>query len=553
MKNKNSIKTKIGILIICVFLAIVLLTVCVVSGLKKIDENNRKISEATELYATALESEKGHYVWVENLGSSLNFDTEFTGSKDDTSCVLGKWLYSGKDSGNEEIEQLRKEMKSIHKEIHASAEEALTLKQRNESAAEDLYVNTIKANITQLVAKLDKVIEIEQKMIDEAKVELKHTIRNTFIIISIAILLIVLICIILITYVTKGVINPLILITDDSKKLAEGNLNFQIDIQSDNEVGELASALNTSVSELASYIRTIQQSMQKLAEGDLSIEYQDAFKGEFSLIQQSILSLTNSLNEAFGKIQNASLTVKSASEQMTANTQILAQGSTEQASTSDGLVTTLSTISQQVKDTASVTESAKLQANAVGEEMMDSNRKMEELVVAMKEMNQHSKEIEKIIHTIEDISFQTNILALNAAVEAARAGEAGKGFAVVADEVRNLASRSAQASNDTAALITSSITAIEKGVHIANETAENLENTVKNSREFTKTISNISDIASEEAISIAEVTEGVSQIASVISSNSATLEESAASSQEMSTVAKRLDSLVREFKLNSSK
>lgn len=551
MKNKNSVKTKIGILIIVVFLAIILLTVCVVSGLGKIENNNKEISKATQLYATALESEKGHYSWVENLGSALNFGTEFTGSKDDTSCVLGKWLYSGENSGNEKVEQLREEMKGLHKEIHASAEEALNLKKKNEAAVGDLYVNTIKGNIAQLVEKLDSVIEIEQGMIAEAKAEMDRTVRNTFIIVSIAILLIIVICVILITYVTKGVINPLILITADSKKLAEGDLSFQIDFQSDNEVGELAGALNTSVSELASYVRTIQQSMEKLAEGDLNIEYQDAFKGEFSLIQKSILSLVESLNNAFGKIQDASFSVKGASEQLTGNTHLLAQGSTEQASTSEGLASTLNEISQQVKETASVAEDAKLQADHVSEEMLDSNRKMEELVLAMKEMNQHSKEIEKIIHTIEDISFQTNILALNAAVEAARAGEAGKGFAVVADEVRSLASRSAQASQDTAALINSSITAIEKGVNIANETAENLETTVEHAREFTRTIGNISDIASEEAVSIATVTEGVSQIASVINSNSATLEESAASSQEMSTVAKRLDGLVREFKLRS--
>lgn len=553
MKNKNSIKTKIGFLIIVVFLAIVLLTICIASGLGKIKENNKQISNATDLYATALESEKGHYSWVENLGSALNFGTEFTGSKDDTSCVLGKWLYSETSSGNKKVEQLKKEMKDLHKEIHASAEEALNLKKRDKAAAADLYVNTIKVNIAQLVEKLDRVIEIEQEMIAEAKVELDHTIRNTYIIVSIAILLIIVICIIMITYVTKGVINPLILITEDSKKLAEGDLSFQIDVQSDNEVGELANALNTSVSELASYVRIIQQSMEKLAARDLNVEYQDAFKGEFSLIQQSIHSLINSLNGAFGKIQDASFSVKGAAEQLTSNTHLLAQGSTEQASTSEGLASTLNEISQQVKETASAAEDAKLQADHVSEEMLDSNRKMEELVLAMEEMTQSSKEIEKIIHTIEDISFQTNILALNAAVEAARAGEAGKGFAVVADEVRSLASRSAQASQDTAALITSSIAAIEKGVLIVNETAENLENTVERSREFTRTIGNISDIASEEAVSIATVTEGVSQIASVINSNSATLEESAASSQEMSTVAKRLDDLVREFKLRPSR
>ena len=549
MKKTDSIKVRVGILVIGVFLAIVLLAVCIIGGLGKIRNSNKKISNAIVLHTTALESEKGHYAWVENLGSALSFGTEFTGSKDDTSCVLGKWLYSEKNSGSEEVEKMKEEIKRLHKEIHESADEALLLNETDKKAAEDMYVNTIKSNITQLVNKLDNIITIGQEMTDSAEKELASAIRTTFIVVSVAFLLIVAFCLLLIIYVTKGVINPLILITENSKKLAEGNLNFQIDIQSNNEVGELAQSLNTSVSELASYVRTIQQSMEKLAQGDLCVECTDQFKGEFSLIQQSVCSLTNSLKKAFLKIQNTSHAVKNASEQLSNNTQMFAQGSTEQASTSEELSEKLSQISHQVKESASVAENAKVQANVVREEMSDSSEKVEELVDAMEEMNRHSKEIEKIIHTIEDIAFQTNILALNAAVEAARAGEAGKGFAVVADEVRSLASRSAQASKDTAVLITSSIGAIENGVRIANDTAGILENTVKNTNEVTKIISDISDIAAEEAVSIESVSEGIAQIASVINSNSATVEESAASTQEMSTMASELNDLVGEFKL----
>ena len=338
---------------------------------------------------------------MENLGSALSFGTEFTGSKDDTSCVLGKWLYSEKSYENEEAEQIKEEMKSLHKEIHESAEEVLSLNEKDKEAAHDMYVNTIKTNIAELVKRLHRIIEIGQEMTDSAEVEMTRAIRSTFIIVSIAIALIVLICLLLIVYVTKGVINPLILITENSKKLAEGNLNFQIDIQSNNEVRELAQSLNTSVSELGFYVRTIQQSMKRLAQGDLCVESTEQFRGEFSLIQQSICSLTDSLKKAFLKIQNTSHAVKNASEQLANNTQMFAQGATEQASTSDELSGKLSQISQQVKESASVAENAKVKANVVQEEMSDSSKKMEELVDAMGQMNQQSKEIEKIIHTIE--------------------------------------------------------------------------------------------------------------------------------------------------------
>lgn len=549
MKKKDSIKRKIGILVIGVFLAIILLTVFVTSGLTKINNCNEKINSSVTMHTTALESEKGHYSWVENLGSALSFGTEFTGSREDTSCVLGKWLYGEDTSNNEEIRQLREEMLPLHKAIHESAEEALALQQYDPAAAVDLYVNTIKVNIASLVEKLDQVIVISQEMVDTSEAELKSAIRSTFIFVSIAILAIIVICVILISYITKGVINPLVMITENSKKLAEGELDFQIDIHSENEVGVLAKALNESVSELALYVKTIQKAMEKLASKDLNVYQETNFKGEFVRIQEAILSFVNSLNQAFMQIQGACQTVKRSSSQLSDNTQAFAQGATEQASTSQELAATISEISQQVKNSAVVAENAKERAAIVGEEMTKSNEKMGELVDAMDQMSHRSKEIEKIIHTIEDIAFQTNILALNAAVEAARAGEAGKGFAVVADEVRSLASRSAEASKNTAVLITGSMESIENGVRIANETAEILLHTVEAAKEVTETISNISNIASEEAQAIETVTQGISQIADVIQSNSASIQESAASSQEMSDMANTLNDLLTEFQL----
>ena len=240
-----------------------------------------------------------------------------------------------------------------------------------------------------------------------------------------------------------------------------------------------------------------------------------------------------------------------ASNQLSVSAQTLSQGTTEQASVVQELAAQICTISEEVKHTAGGALEVRSQTHQAGKEVILCNQKMQNLVEAMERIQTSSQEIEKILKTIDDIAFQTNILALNAAVEAARAGSAGKGFAVVAEEVRDLAGKSAQAAKNTSELIANSTDAVHTGTEIAQNTAEVLTGVVSSIQSVVDAIDHIAVISNEQSESVEQVSEGINQISVVVQNNSSTAEEGAAASEQLSAEAVCLKELVEQFTLAS--
>lgn len=400
----------------------------------------------------------------------------------------------------------------------------------------------------------ENLIQIDAEATRNADSDYSRSAKNeqgsTLLLITISVIALV-VTVFLATNITKSLTKPIAEIEQAASDMSEGNLNVSVSYQSKDELGSLSEKVRILTRRLNAIINDEDYLLGQMADGNFNVFTKDEsqYVGDFRSLLLSMRKIKISLSDVLRQINQSSDQVSSGSEQVSSGAQALSQGATEQASSVEELAATINEISGQVRSNAANAADASQKATETGKQIMESNEQMQQMIEAMQQISASSSEIGKIIKTIEDIAFQTNILALNAAVEAARAGEAGKGFAVVADEVRNLASKSAEASQNTATLIETSIRAVENGTKLADGTAQSLLTSVESAKIVAATVDKISQASKEQALSIEQVTQGVDQISSVVQTNSATAEESAAASEELSGQAQMLKNLVSRFVL----
>lgn len=380
----------------------------------------------------------------------------------------------------------------------------------------------------------------------------EHTgnIYNSIIIGSIVAAICFVLSVLLIIAIVKKIIKPVKQCSDQIVTLSHGDLHqppLDFGNNIDKEISQLSESTNLISKNINEVITDINNMLESLGKGDLTYKPADVYFGDFAPLKDSYEHIMISLNKIMNNINKAGQLVATGSQQVADAAGNLSGGATKQAASVEELSASLNEVAEKVnRNAARATDAADNSAKATS--LVESgNEQMNGLLDAMREIDDTSKEIAKIIRTIDDISFQTNILALNAAVEAARAGEAGKGFAVVADEVRNLAGKVADAASTTTELIKNSIKAVENGTKIANQTAETLKEIVTTTTETTGLVSDISTACAQQAEAIEQITVGVDQISSVVQTNSATSEECAAFAQELSVQANVLDDMVSKF------
>jgi len=348
----------------------------------------------------------------------------------------------------------------------------------------------------------------------------------------------------------KRIIVPLNAINGKILDMEQGKLSGDaIEVHTGDELETLADAVNSMTAYTNTIIKDIESVSAKLAAEDLTAEPAADYIGDYAPIKSALYGIINSTSDVIRQIGASSKLVSDGSSKMSDNSTTLSQAATEQAATVEELNASIVEISSNISANADSAGKAKVLADDCMKIVNEGNVKMTDMLHAMEEINETSSQIANIIKTIEDISFQTNILSLNASIEAARAGEAGKGFAVVAGEVGQLAGKTAEAAKNTTALIKTSLTAVENGTVMANETAKMLSKIVSETDDTAKVIDKIAAASQEQADSVKQILVGMDQISTSVQMTSGSSAECAASAEELSGQAKVLLDLVQRFQI----
>jgi len=341
----------------------------------------------------------------------------------------------------------------------------------------------------------------------------------------------------------RGIDKSLSQLSKVAKEISLGHVDVEMVKYNNDEFGDL-------IDEYARVIENIRYQakvVEELAKGNLTITVTP--KSPEDLLGNSLKKLTEDNFRTLSNISDAGSQIKASSSQVASASQVLAQGSAEQASAIEQITASINEIADKTRQNAEQASSAATLTEQAIEDVKTGNQQMQNMMVAMQEINESSNSISKIIKSIDDIAYQTNILALNAAVEAARAGESGRGFAVVAEEVRSLAAKSAEAAKETSDLIEDSIGKVNAGSRIMDTVVKAMEEISNVVRESETIIGSIADSSSYQATAVAEIEQAIEQVSQVVQTDSATSQECAAASAELSNQASRMREMLSIYNL----
>lgn len=563
MKNLK-IRTKLLTLVLCMLAGLIAIGFVSLNFMSNINEGTTEISEnwmpsviaSEELNTLTSDYRINEYAHIvsQDEAAMKEFENVLTSTRQHIEQQLNEYS-ADLATGATDENLILKAKDGWNKYLQIHDQMIILSREYKTDEAMELVLGESTTLFNEVSATFKELVEFNKNGSDQASIDGNNLYASAQKLMFGAIALISIITILGSVYIILSITKPVAEIDDVARKIADGNLNEAITYTSKDELGMLSANFNKTVTRLREYVNYIDEIsnvLNRIANGNLVFELTYDYAGEFAKVKDSMNLISDSLNNTLGQINQSADQVAAGSDQVSSGAQALSQGATEQASSVEELAATINEISGHVKENADNAKLANQQAIETADELEQGKHQMVSMTEAMDKIDKSSSEIGKIIKTIEDIAFQTNILALNAAVEAARAGEAGKGFSVVADEVRNLASKSAEASKNTASLIEATIHAVQDGTTIADATASSLDRIIASSEKSSQLVNAISKASQEQASSIIQVTQGIDQISSVVQTNSATAEESAAASEELSGQAQVLKDLISQFKLKNT-
>lgn len=429
---------------------------------------------------------------------------------------------------------------------------AIAAIQRGDLAAGQSFVFGFQyeTTIEKMNKQTDELIDIIIARLDQKSISIQQTqgIILFFFLGSFAVLIWQILTII--KFARQELLQPIEKVSVQMGYLSQGDFGKELDMYEDeSEVGRMVAAITAMKKNMHDMISEISEVLGQMGDGVYTVTPNQEYVGEFVEIKESLVLISEKMRETFRTLRGVSEQIDGGAEQLAHAAQDLAEGSTIQAGQVSELVQIIEDMAKSMENNAAAAKESVQISEEAGRTLMVGNQKMEDLKVAISEISKCSEQISTIISTIEDIASQTNLLSLNAAIEAARAGDAGRGFAVVAEQVKKLAEESSAAAGRTTALIQTTIDAVDKGIAIADATAESITDVMENARHASEKMAQISELLEKDVDNVHVLNENVMAVSGVVDNNSATSEETAAVSQEQKAQVETMVSLMKQFEI----
>ncbi len=387
-------------------------------------------------------------------------------------------------------------------------------------------------------------------VIQVPKADYNHLINKAMLVAVLCTFAVLVISILLVLKLARSISRPVKSVTDRMVSFSDGDLHTEaVAVQSGDELGVMARTLNDTVESVNQYISDIQQVLRRIADGNLGVEPQMDYKGDFTLIRDSLTSIIQSMNDTIAGFRSAAVRLAEMAEELSGQSGQLHQASLEQNESAEALVGEVSTVKERLLDVTKSSSQTRSKTEEITQCIEKANTQMSALSGTMKDISANAHKITKIAKAIEDISFQTNILALNASVEAARAGSAGSGFAVVANEVQNLAFKSAEAAKSATQMIGDTIAIIRAGVSLNEETASSLGAISDVSEQISSITDQLVTAVEGQESALISMEERIGGITAIADRNLQNAEGTEESSRLLADEAEKLQAQVKNFVL----